>query len=221
MPSGLYTNDTSQAVLPTGVLKLERNQPWSCLSSFTILDRDFSSGSVLFTNVLNAPYTGYEIWIHPGGTVRVKIMHSFSTGEYLEVDGHTLVADGSMHMIGVSYDGSSTAAGVKIYVDGVPDAMTTNMDNLSATIVTGAGDLWIGNQSGNVWGMNGVTKFFAFSNIVRNAAYMSAHGSLATKPSVDANTTLYYDFSEGTGATLHDQSANGYNATISGNYFWT
>jgi hypothetical protein len=101
--------------------------------------------------------------------------------------------------------------------------MTVNKDTLNATIVTGAGDMFIGNQyPGSGWGINGIMNFFAFSNVVRNAAYMSAHGSLAIKPAVDANTILYYDFLEGSGTTLIDHSTSGYNGTISGaGYLWT
>jgi hypothetical protein len=218
---GRYIADSGQIVLPAGVLKLERTAPWSCLANLQIANRDISNGNVLFTNVLNSPYTGYEIWIAPSGIVRVKIMHEFFASQtYIEVDGAIFVADGNPHMVAATYDGSSTAAGVKIYVDGVPDTVVTvNKDTLNSTIVTGASDMWLCNQSGNQWGL-GILNFFAFSNVVRNAAYMAAHGSLATKPTTDANTTLYYSFSEGTGTTLTDQSSNNYTGTVT-NGVWT
>ena len=155
----------------------------------------------------------------------MRIMHDLtgSGGPISAIDmygGITTPADGAAHMIGVTYDGSSTAAGVKIYVDGVADTSTTiKIDNLNASIVTATtGPMLIGYQPSTFGEI--VMSHFAFSSVVRSAGYMTAANSYANRPAVDGSNTLYFDFTEGTGTTLVDKSSNGYNGTITGSAAW-
>ena len=228
----LYIPDTGNIKLAGTNLRIERTQPWTMHCNCAEVVADAVNGHVLFTNVINAPYCGYEVWIdgttagdgRPGGRVCVRIMQDLlgSPGPQSAIDlyGGVNVVDGNAHMIGVTYDGSSTAAGVKIYIDGVEDtAKTIKINNLAGSIMGNAGQMWIGNQNPNNYG-DYMMNFFAFSNIVRNATYMTTYNSYANKPAVDANTSLYFDFSEGTGTTLTDKSANGFNGTITGSTWY-
>lgn len=224
---GLLSADSTFSVLNNATaLQIERTQPWSAMANFSTAYPDTVNGGIIFTNVKQAPYSGYEIWVQgtapgdgrPAGHVCVRIMHDLlgtdGPANAIDVYGGTFVADGYQHMIGYDYDGSSTAAGVKIYVDGVLETNTVKQDNLSASINFNSGPMWIGNQTpGSTFGA-GLLNFMAMSNVVRGPAYWAAHASYATQPPVDANTQLYYKFNERTGTTLTDLSSNGFNATI-------
>ena len=62
------------------------------------------------------------------------------------------MADGQWHDVAVSYDGSGSASGVKIFEDGVQDTATNVLaDSLSGSIVSPTqGPLIIGSQTGRL-----------------------------------------------------------------------
>ena len=59
------------------------------------------------------------------------------TSQRLLVVGSTTILDNNWHHLVVTYDGSSTASGVKIYVDGISDT-TTFTGAISDSIITSA-----------------------------------------------------------------------------------
>jgi Concanavalin A-like lectin/glucanases superfamily len=63
-----------------------------------------------------------------------------------ERHGATNVADGKLHQIAFAYDGSNTAAGIQIYVDGVAESMTTDADTDPGTLQDT--NLWVGDRQG-------------------------------------------------------------------------
>lgn len=52
----------------------------------------------------------------------------------IQVNASANVLDNEWHHVAFTYDGSSAAAGVKIYIDGVPAATTTALDTLGSSI---------------------------------------------------------------------------------------
>lgn len=52
----------------------------------------------------------------------------------IQVNASANVLDDQWHHVAFTYDGSSTAAGVKIYIDGAPAAVTTALDTLGSSI---------------------------------------------------------------------------------------
>jgi len=77
---------------------------------------------------------GYELWNNGSGQLSFLLVNDNSPANYLYVDGtDNTINDGAWHMVVVTYDGSSTAAGTLLYVDGIAQTKTVNQDNLSAT----------------------------------------------------------------------------------------
>lgn len=83
---------------------------------------------------------GSNAFAGPGWNVRLNITHNLafthqntSGTNLIVVKTNITVNDGAEHEYVVTYSGSSTAAGVKIYQDGVDLALTTVNDTLSAT----------------------------------------------------------------------------------------
>ena len=64
--------------------------------------------------------------------------------------GATAVNDGKWHHIAFTYDGSNTAAGIKLYVDGNADSLTTLQDADPGTLVNNSFE--IGKRNGGIEG---------------------------------------------------------------------
>jgi len=82
-------------------------------------------------------YRGYLLFI--GSTNVVKfVLRNVNTGSgRLFVDSTTTITDTDWHHILITYNGSSNVSGIKIYIDGVSDTVTT-FGTLSATILNNA-----------------------------------------------------------------------------------
>ncbi len=89
-------------------------------------------------------WTGYDLFL-PASSSDITISLNNSSGSNAIAVSTTsaAVTTNAWHHIVETYDGSSTAAGVKIYVDGVLQPMTVNSDSLTASILV-ATDLKIG-----------------------------------------------------------------------------
>lgn len=189
--------------------------PWSMLAQ--ILGNGSGDLEVIFTNVqqFGPPWYGHEAFFLTNGKIRVRIMSNWAgvpaTTNLIEVDGSTNCLDGNWHTVGVTYDGSGFAAGVKMYVDGVAETLTVNFDDLTGSTDTIIGICQVGSQYG-AFGME-YLNFFALSNLVRPSSYFSSVIG-RTMPSADANTLVQYAFREGTGTTTADSGPNGYTGTF-------
>lgn len=96
-----------------------------------------SSVSKTLVSKLNgsSPNEGWSIEINASGAILVFLINNFGGGNYINVDAVPTMNDNTWHYISVTYDGSSTAAGVKIYQDGVLATDIDGTDNLSASIL--------------------------------------------------------------------------------------
>ena len=81
-------------------------------------------------------YRGYDM-LFGNGRLSVHIVSTWPTNAIKVNTKKTLKKDAWQHVF-VTYDGSSKAAGVKIYFDGKPQEWTIEQDRLSATIRTKA-----------------------------------------------------------------------------------
>ena len=163
-----------------------------------------------------------EVVFDPNGKLRVRIMSNIGSGNYIGLIGTKNVVDGKKHMFVASYDGSSLAAGVSMYIDGVAETLSVEKDALTASII-GAGQAFlVGQQQGTpTFYVRGTMGFFQLDKVARSAAYIAAHSSAASLPTIDANTGLAFLFTEGSGVTVHDTSGNGLNGTLTNATMWT
>ncbi|MCX6724165.1 MAG: LamG domain-containing protein [Candidatus Staskawiczbacteria bacterium] len=77
-------------------------------------------------------FRGYGIQLASTIT-QFQIVNTWSTN-VLDVYTSDSITNGNWHYVAVTYDGSSTAAGAKIYIDGTSRSLATAHDTLSATI---------------------------------------------------------------------------------------
>ena len=69
----------------------------------------------------------------------------------ISVRGTAHINDGNFHHVAMTYDGSGSAAGVKLYVDGVEDTEVLQQDTLGANLITNSSPFTIGSRdSGGV-----------------------------------------------------------------------
>ncbi len=80
-------------------------------------------------------YRGYDFILEQQGRLAAHIIHTHPDN-FLKVVTKEPLSPGAWHHVAVTYDGSSKAAGVKMYVDGQPQQVTVEADKLSDTIVT-------------------------------------------------------------------------------------
>lgn len=91
-----------------------------------------TSTSTIFAKMANAmPYRGYNVLISPTGDVQFQLISNWSTDAFEVFTTSTPFADNQYHHLAVSYDGSSDASGVVIYVDGIAQPLNITLNNLS------------------------------------------------------------------------------------------
>lgn len=99
--------------------------------------------------VQGGTYTGWEF--HVGdrpGVLNVWFINAFGPN-YIDVHGSTPVLDEAWHHVAMTYDGSGTASGIKLYVDGMEDPMEISADTLTGTMVAADAEFCLGTrQSG-------------------------------------------------------------------------
>lgn len=213
--NGIPNVSTTQAAL-----QFERTQPWTGIVQVQLpapptVVASSTQAAIVFTTCnqgSGTAFPGYEYWLDGNGHIRVRIISNAGTANYLDVQSSFVVPDNNWHSIAVSYDGSSLAAGVKIYVDGVLDTSPTVVVNGLTTSIVNAQPFVVGAQLGFPYPLGGNMKNFMLSNVVRSQAWIAAYTTAAG--AVDANTVLAYNFSEGSGTTTADLSSNGFTGTV-------
>ncbi len=134
----------------------ERTQPFS-LAFWAYRTSSTSEGDVVSNQAGPGSHQGYGVSFPADGAVNscsstacstncinMQVINTKASNNYLcvLVNG-SAAATNAWHHVVATYDGSSMAAGVNIYVDGVLQTPSFTFSNLSATILTG-GDLKIG-----------------------------------------------------------------------------
>ena len=204
------------------ILQFERTQPWTCFAAMQIHSSN-GQPQIIFTNVLSAaPLTGYELWVEGVLNVLVvRLINDYGGGKYIDVIGSTNVIDGKPHFVAATYDGSSTAAGVRLYVDGVPETLTTRLDTLGALSIVASGQkMCLGWQQPSGTTMFGCLGRVQIDKVVRSPAYVAAYATPSSPPPIDANTGMCFPLTEGVGTTVHDTTSNAYPATLSSASIW-
>lgn len=221
LPAGSSNGIPNVSAGSHAALQWERTQPWSLNAQIklpgppSVVAPGGGTAAIIFTTCNQGSgtiFTGYEVWVDGNSKLRVRLINNVGTSIFLGTVSTTSVADGNWHNIGVSYDGSGAAAGVKNYIDGVLDTLTVESDTLGANTIVNTQPFVVGNQLGFPFPLGGYLKSFQLSNIVRSQAYSAAY----TTPAVDANVVLAYNFSEGSGTTTADLSASGFTGTLNG-----
>ncbi len=132
-----YFDDTNRGILGPDVGYFERSQPFSL--DFWILAAQVYDDSVILNNRENDFFgnAGYQVDLEQN-RVRVDLMHS-RAGNRIRVRTRRAVEPKAWTHVTVTYDGSSRASGVTVYLDGVRADVEVVSDNLTRSIVPNGG----------------------------------------------------------------------------------
>ncbi len=105
-------------------------------SSWVRIPRRNLTGAILARMDNKQGYRGWDIWVE-GDRIGTHIVNTWSTDALKVVAKPQLKID-QWYYVSVVYDGSRKASGVKIFFDGLPQAVDVANDNLQSTIRTTA-----------------------------------------------------------------------------------
>ena len=124
-------------------MNFERTNPYSLVAWVKKSARS-SYGAIIARMDNTASYRGYDMFYCgtsssecTPGSVKAHIINSWSSNAiavYVS-SGGTIIDDNNWHNVIVTYDGSSSATGIKIYIDGTVQTTTNPGYTLSATVV--------------------------------------------------------------------------------------
>lgn len=130
-----HTFDGGEYVSLGNTMGFERTNPFSI--STWIKTPTGGSGNI-FTKGLaqsGGPAYGAFEGIYGAGIVDFDLTGSDLTG--LRVAAlSTAINDNNWHYLAITYDGSSSPSGIKIYIDGISQTLTTEVNNLDSSIIT-------------------------------------------------------------------------------------
>lgn len=216
------------------VLQYEYTQAWTMFAVVRAYCHHGEQAEAgIFCNIdhSNTPgFPGYGVLIvedslsahYNPGVLSLRVVNHLGNNVLIWVTGTTDLCDGKPHRIVVSYSGSGTAAGLKAYIDGVAETLNTQNDTLAANTIIAAGqNFFLGgqvNDPGNQ--IKGRLEFFQLDNVVRNQSYVQTNFTAVSPPPSTANTAMRVLFSEGSGTTVNDTSANAFTGTLSNANMW-
>ena len=125
----------------------ERNHPFA-LALWLRIDRKGASGPLLTrSGGLFNGNRGYEILLRADGTFSAALHHVFPDNS-IEIETTEPMLPGGWHHLALTYDGSSRARGIRLFVDGRIAAAHILVDNLQRSILR-SGDKKNENWDGN------------------------------------------------------------------------
>lgn len=112
---------------------IERDQPFT-LSMWVKIAADNQGGSLLARMDEGAAFRGWDVWLE-NGNIGTHIINKWPDNA-LKVVTNQRLSSGRFQHVTITYDGSSKAQGVKIYIDGKQAPVNVASDKLSETIRT-------------------------------------------------------------------------------------
>ena len=123
------TNDTVS-------MGTESNYDFERTNSFSIeawIKTNSAVAEVIFSKLdSSGPFSGYELRLNTSNKIDFVLNNTVTTNQ-ISVSATNIVNDGNWHYLTVTYNGSSLASGVNLYIDGVSQALTVNVNNLTAS----------------------------------------------------------------------------------------
>lgn len=162
----------------------------------------------------SAPYKGWNLQVGPNGWIYMYLINSTSANNYIGVSVNTDYSDGTWHHVVATYDGSSTAAGIHIYVDGVDKVLAVVRDTLSLTIQN-AIDCCIGARGTGAYFWNGYLDEVVIYNkeLSQDEAEFRYYCGTG-REEMSLSAYALWHLNESSGASAADSSGNGRNGIL-------
>jgi hypothetical protein len=131
-----------------GALSFEYTQAFSLLIAF----RFNSSGAgqpfrILFGS-LDSSLRG---WLFSTGVSKISLSLRGASSGIMQVTGTTTLVNGTLYIVTFTSDGSGQASGIKAYINGVAETLSTNSNTLATNSILGSSPLayLLGQAAGN------------------------------------------------------------------------
>ena len=135
-------DDTVNLGTPTN-LRFERTDSFSFSCWVNPANADFHA---VFTNSdTGSNYRGYYFQIKDDNTLSLFLRNNLTASGRIIITSTATISTGSWNHIAFTYDGSSTGAGVKLYINGVAST-TSSTGSLSATI-SSSNTIYLGSRN--------------------------------------------------------------------------
>lgn len=167
--NALLFNGTTQYIDFGNIANFERTQAFSVV---VWVELTMTSAAHFVNHIQSgSPFTGWQFYKHTDQKLNFSLINNAGSN-IIQVGGSTSINTGSFKLAIMTYDGSSTAAGVKFYVDNVAETMNIITDTLSSsTLFTTS--LNIGRRSDGVGHVNGKEDEISIYSRVLTAAERS------------------------------------------------
>lgn len=205
---------------PTGTINFTETDTFS-LSIWTKTSFNSSPQAFFSKKVQGGTAQGYEFFIQAStGFPQVLLVNTGTGSKLISVHVATNVTDGNWHNVILTYDGSSSAAGVQIFVDSVLGTNVVATDNLTGDFANAAKPLLIGSRDNAFLFMNGnLNEPSAWDKVLTQAEVNELYNSgLATDLAVHSATADLISWwrmgEERTGSTIPDQIGSNNGTTI-------
>jgi YD repeat-containing protein len=131
------------------------------------------------------PFRGWNVILN-AGKLQFQLISTWSTNA-ISVQGATNLANGAWHHVAATYDGSSQASGVDLYVDGVRETATTLVDSLSGE-TRDQTQLSIAARTGGLFYSGSIGELAVYSREL-SADQVKSHNDLGLKVPASPETT--------------------------------
>ena len=154
----------------------------------------------------SVPYAGWVLGIL-NGKLYLQPMNTWNSN-LIEVDSTGSFTDNLWHHVAFTYDGTSSASGVKLYADGVQLATTTVFNTLSASMLSSTIPFQIGGRNGANVLFTGSIQEVALYGSVLSLTRIKAHYDAGKHPYVATvladSPTNYWRLNELAGTAAYD-----------------
>ncbi len=169
------------------------------------------------------PYVGWSlgvnsnsVGVNDAGKIVFQLINTWTSNTIsVATTNDTYLNDGSWHHYVVTYDGSSSASGVKIYEDGVSLPVTVGYDSLSSSILNDTA-VTIGSRASGLFPhQGGIDDVRIYSRALSASEVSLLYNRSATTYSHDKTNLIgYWSFEDATGTIATDFSGNGNHGTL-------
>jgi hypothetical protein len=131
----LSFNGSNQYVDCNSIASFERTDAFSVEAW---IKTPSTNNAIISKAFKNGSYEGWILWLDASGYLECFLINNAPTN-LIQVRGDTSgLNDDAWHHVVMTYDGSSDASGVSLYVDGSPEVISIVKDTLSGTIINSA-----------------------------------------------------------------------------------
>ncbi len=130
--------------------------------------------AILSKGLQTATQQGLLFHMRTTNKIALFLANSVTGSLYINVEGSTNINDGSWHHVTVTYDGSSLASGITLYVDGSPETPNVLQDTLGSNSIVNTANCQIGARDGTNLPWNG----FIDEPVIYNKELSSAENTL-------------------------------------------